>query len=92
MTRVNARLDEASQQQLDYLTLTTGQGVSHVVREAIKVYHAQVLQSRKPGPGRFLALAGTGHSGRSNVASNVKTEVAEAIEAKHFRPPADDRG
>jgi hypothetical protein len=85
MSRVNARLDEASQQQLEYLTSATGQGVSDVVREAIKVYHAQVVQARKPGPSRFLALAGTGRSGRSDIASNIKAYVAEAIEAKHTR-------
>ena len=49
--RVNARLDEDSQQQLDYLTHTTGQSVSHVVREAVALYHAQV-RSRQGGPQR----------------------------------------
>ncbi len=85
MSRVNTRLDEAAQQQLEYLTLATGQGVSHVVREAIKVYYAQLVQGRKSGPSRFLALAGTGRSGRADTASNVKACVAEVIETKHAR-------
>jgi predicted transcriptional regulator len=78
--RVNARLDEATQQQLDYLAQATGQSVSHVVRESVAHYYAQIRRAQEPS--RFLALAGTGRSGRRDVASRVKAEVAAAIEAK----------
>ena len=81
--RVNARVDEATQKQITYLTEATGQTVSDVLRDAIGVYHAQV-QGRRPAS-RFLALAGTGDSGRSDIASNVKEYVAQAIEAKMAR-------
>ena len=79
--RVNARLDEDSQQQLDYLTHTTGQSVSHVVREAVALYHAKV-RSRQGVPKRLLASVGTGDSGRTDVASNVKQHVSDALDAK----------
>lgn len=78
--RVNARLDEVTQQQLDYLTQVTGQSVSHVVRESVAQYYAQVRRQRAPS--RFLAMAGKGDSGRSDVASHVKAHLTEILEGK----------
>ena len=80
--RVNARLDEQTSQKIDYLTQATGQSVSHVVREAIAVYHVQV-RGKQGVPSRFLALAGKGDSGRSDIASNVKEAYFDALMAKH---------
>ncbi len=82
--RLNARLDEEAQKQVEYLKQTTGQSVSAVVREAIAVYHVQVRQQHAV-PRRLLAMIGTGDSGRTDIASNVKKCVAEAIAAKHRR-------
>ena len=79
--RINARLDEQSAQQLGELTSGTGRSVSQVLREAIAAYHVQLMPQRKPS--RFLALAGAGRSGRSDVASNVKAHLSEILEQKH---------
>ena len=86
--RVNARLDEATQQQLEYITQATGQSVSHVVRESVAQYYAQVRGQR--GPSRLLAMAGKGDSGRSDVASTVKAQLSQILQAKHSLalPPA----
>lgn len=81
--RVNARLDETAQEQLHFLAKTTGQSMSHVLREAVAVYHRQVKQQQARPPSRFLALIGTGDSGRSDIASNVKAHVADIIQRKH---------
>ena len=83
--RVNARVDEATQMQLNYLTEATGQTVSDVVREALAVYHAKVREQQPRPKSKYLALAGTGRSGHTDTASNVKKYVAEAIEAKMAR-------
>ena len=83
--RVNARLDEAAQQQLEYLAQATGQSVSHVVRESVARYYAEV-RARQQGPRRLLALVGKGRSGRSDIASNVKRELDEILAAKHGKP------
>ena len=84
--RVNARLDEATQQQLDYITQATGQSVSHVVRESVAQYYAQVRRQR--GPSRLLAMAGKGDSGRSDVASTVKAQLSQILQTKlHLAPP-----
>jgi predicted transcriptional regulator len=82
--RINARVDPATQERLDELVLSTGQSISHVVREAIAVYHAQHKQARPP-PKRLLAMVGKGRSrdGRTDVASNYKQVVAEIIEGKY---------
>ncbi|HSW03427.1 ribbon-helix-helix protein, CopG family [Aquabacterium sp.] len=80
--RVNARLDEESQQQIDYLVTTTGQSVSQVVRESVGLYYAQVRAGRA-GLKHLGALIGKGHSGRSDVATNYKQHLTEILEAKH---------
>ena len=80
--RVNARLDETTQQQLDYLTQATGHSLSRVVRESVAHYYAQV-RSQQPMPRQLLALVGSARSGRTDVASNVKQHVAAAVRAKH---------
>ena len=79
--RVNARLDDNTQEQLNYLTTATGQTVSHVVRESVAQYYVQV-RGAAAKPKAFLALVGKGHGGRSDVASNVKRELSEALAAK----------
>ena len=78
--RVNARLDEATQQQLEYLTQTTGHSVSDVVRESVAQYYVQVRRQR--GASRFLAMAGKGDSGRSDLSTNYKTLLAETLARK----------
>ncbi len=83
--RVNARLDEATQQQLEYLTQTTGHSVSDVVRESVAQYYVQVRRQR--GASRFLALAGKGDSERSDVASSVKAQLTQILEVKHHLAP-----
>ena len=78
--RINARLDDKSARQLEELTSGTGKSVSLVVREAIAAYHVQVIQPKRPS--RFLALAGKFSSGRSDLSSRVKEEVADLLEEK----------
>jgi predicted transcriptional regulator len=80
--RINARLDDDAQAQIDYLTQATGQSVSHVVREAVARYYAQT-RAQQAGPRRLLAMIGQGDSGRSDVASRVKQEVSAELVAKH---------
>jgi predicted transcriptional regulator len=80
--RINARLDDEAQQQIDYLTAATGQSVSQVVREAVARYHAQT-KAQQGGPRRLLAMIGQGDSGHTDTASTVKQVVAEAMAAKY---------
>jgi Arc/MetJ-type ribon-helix-helix transcriptional regulator len=84
--RINARLGDEAQAQIDYLTRSTGQSVSHVVREALARYYAQT-RAQQGGPRRLLAMIGQGDSGRSDVASNLKQELTAALVAKHGLAP-----
>jgi hypothetical protein len=79
--RINARLDEETQAQLAYITLTTGNSTSHVVRESLALYYVKVKQ-QQPRPSRLLAMVGKGDSGRTDVASNVKAHLTEILEKK----------
>lgn len=93
--RVNARLDDEAQQQIDYLVQVTGQSVSQVLREAVARYHAQT-RAQQGGPRRLLAMIGQGDSGRSDIASRYKDLLTESLAKKHGLGPADpaahDRG
>ena len=80
--RINARFDEASQRQLEYLAQVTGQSVSHVVRESVARYYAELRAQKRP-PMKFLALVGQGDSGQSDIASNVKRYLSESLAAKY---------
>ena len=84
--RINARLDEDAQTQITYLTQTTGQSVSQVVREAVARYYTQT-RAQQGGPRRLLAMIGQGDSGRDDVASDVKRNVDEALTEKHGLSP-----
>lgn len=79
--RLNARLDPASAQRLAELSIGTGKTVSEVVREAIGVYHAQVVAARKR-PARLIALAGTLTSGRNDLSTRFKALLDDSIAAK----------
>jgi hypothetical protein len=79
--RLNARLDPASARRLAELSIGTGKTVSEVVREAIGVYHAQMVAARK-GPARLIALAGTLTSGRNDLSTRFKALLDDSIAAK----------
>ena len=81
--RINARLDEATEQQLEYLTQTTGQSVSHVVRESVAQYYVQVKGRRQPSRLLALALSGQWRSGHSDTSTNIPSVVLEALKVKY---------
>ena len=82
--RVNARLDEESQQQIEYLTATTGMAVSHVLRESVALYYRQV-RTQRSGMKNLSALIGRGESGRADIASDVKAHLSAGYADKHPR-------
>ena len=83
--RVNARLDEEAQQQVDYLTAVTGKAVSHVLRESVSFYYRHV-RAQRSGMAHLAALIGKGNSGRTDIASDVKRHLAEGLSTKHRVP------
>ena len=80
--RINARLDEDTQRQIEYITAATGQSVSHVVRESLARYYLEIKARQRP-PMKFLALIGLGDSGRDDLSTDYKQVLAESLAAKH---------
>lgn len=82
--RLNARLDDEANSNVEYLTQATGQSVSQVVREALARYRREVQPQRSTLRhfAQAIGSSGSGDSGRSDLASNYKQIVGEIIEAK----------
>ena len=88
--RLNARLDDEANSNVEYLTQATGQSVSQVVREALARYRREVQPQRSTlrhfaqaiGNSGSSGSGGSGDSGRSDLASNYKQIVGEIIETK----------
>jgi hypothetical protein len=85
--RIIARLDSVVGEQMRWLLASSGRTASHVVREAITAEYMRVRASTAPGPQRLLARvarggAALGDSGRSDIASSVKSALGEALDAK----------
>ncbi len=80
--RVNARLDDESAEQVEYLVAATGEGISHVLRESVAHYYRHV-KAQKNGLAHLGPLIGKGRSGRGDIASNVKKYVGEYLEEKY---------
>ena len=80
--RVNARLDDEAAEQVEYLVAATGEGVSRVLRESVAHYYRHV-RSQRAGLVYLGPLIGKGHSGRSDIASNVKKYVGEYLDEKY---------
>lgn len=88
--RVNARLDDESAEQVEYLVTATGEGISHVLRESVAHYYRHV-KAQKKGLVHLGPLIGKGDSGRSDIASNWKKHLGESLEAKHGLKPMSRR-
>ena len=81
--RINARLDEATEKQLEYLTQTTGHSISHVVRESVAQYYVQIKGQRQPSRLVSQALSGQWRSGGTDTSTDTRTAVLAALEAKY---------
>ena len=84
--RVNARLDEESQRQLQYLLEATGSGVSDVLKASLAHYYSAVRADRAPQLTRLLAFTARPGSGRSDVSVRAKELLTDSIAAKNSGP------
>jgi adenylylsulfate kinase-like enzyme len=81
--RVNARLDEESQRQLEYLLEATGSGVSDILKASLAHYYSAVRADRAPQLARLLAFTSKSGSGRSDVSVRVKELLSDSTAAKN---------
>jgi predicted transcriptional regulator len=90
--RINARIDEDTEDKVRWLTTATGQTVSHVVRESVAAYYAQVRAQQAPKrPMRLLAMAGQFRSSTDGQPSTLSTDYkdlyGEYLERKYGPAP-----
>ena len=80
--RINARLEELSATQLDFLVTRLGLSVSDVLRQGLDLlYKQQTAQAGQPLR-HFSRHVGRYHSGQGNLSINYKAELAAALNAK----------
>lgn len=85
--RVNARFEGDAEAQIAYLAQATGMGVSDVLRTSVQHYY-DAVRARRVGLKHLSAFVGQGDSGRSDIASTYKTQLAEGWGDKHRHPPS----
>lgn len=81
-SRINARLDAHATAQLQYLTATTGLGVSEVVRISLAHYYEAQRAQQAPVLRHLTQLVGRYRSGSSDTSARVKQVVAEHLARK----------
>lgn len=86
--RVNARFEGVAEQQVTYLVTTTGLKVSDVLRDSVDFYYRHVRGGNVGGLKHFSKMIGQGHSGHSDIASNVKAYLTDGLVSKYRLPPA----
>ena len=88
--RVNARLEPASAQQLEYLVTRLGVSTSEVLRKGVDLlYKQQAAQTAQPL--RFFGKhVGKYRSGRSDLSVNYKQELAQIVQGKFDRLAPDE--
>ena len=80
--RINARLEELSATQLDFLVTRLGLSVSDVLRQGLDLlYKQQTAQAGQPLR-HFSRHVGRYHSGQGNLSVNYKADLAAALNAK----------
>jgi hypothetical protein len=80
--RVNARLDEATRQELRQLQKETGMSVTEVIRESIhRLYLQESVATRSPVES-FADLIGC-IEGPADLSTNYKAVLRESLLTKH---------
>ena len=82
--RVNARLDEAYSQKLEFLTRVTSESVSDVLKRAIDLYYRKVKRDR-PSSAELLereGFVGCG-DGPLDLSQTYKERQREVLAGKH---------
>jgi hypothetical protein len=84
--RVNARFEGEYERQVEYLTETTGMGVSDVLKASVEHYYQAMRAKGKPQLNNLRAFIGKLDSGRSDISVRYKEVLSDALVAKHGKP------
>lgn len=88
--RINARLDEQSRQDLDYIREVTGQAVTDIVKRALAAYSDQLRHRTKTGEKMHAILASDFvgcAEGPENLSTDYKDFLHQGLKEKHDTDP-----
>lgn len=84
--RINARLDEHSQQDLEYIREVTGQAVTDIVKQALAAYCDQ-LKRQKPHGEKMAAVLASDFvgcaEGPEHLSTDYKDFIHQGLKDKH---------
>jgi hypothetical protein len=83
-TRVNARIDRVSEEQLRYVTEHTRMNVTEALRTSIALMYDKVSREHE-APIKFLrrhGFIGMAASGANDISENTKREIVKSLTAK----------
>ena len=81
--RINARLDQVSEQNFEYLKQNTGKTVTEIIKHSLELYVGELKSTAKHNNQVLLnELAGIA-SGPEDLSENVKSYLEEGLNAKY---------
>ncbi len=83
LTRVNARFEGKYAEQIEYLTATTGMGVSEVLRASVEYFYQAKRGVGKRALTHIAPFIGKFGSGSSDLSANYKLHLAQLLNDKY---------
>ena len=91
MARINARIDDTLERQLDEIRVITNESTTEVLRSAIALYRASLGERGRRAADILAANGFIGSwSGPADLSTTYKRELARSLDAK-IRPSAKRR-
>jgi hypothetical protein len=84
--RINARLDEHSEKNLEFIKKSTGENITQILKNLLEERAKQLRQKQNVG-GKFKSLLGSEFvgcaEGKANLSENYKEAFYQGIKEKH---------
>jgi hypothetical protein len=84
--RINARLDERSEENLEFIKQVTGENVTRIIKDLLEERARQLRQKNKPGS-KFKALLESDFvgcaEGPEDLSTNYKEYIYQGLKEKH---------
>jgi hypothetical protein len=84
--RINARLDERSEKNLQFIKEVTGENITRIIKDLLEERAKQLRQKNKPGS-KFKALLESDFvvcaEGPEDLSANYKEYIYQGLKEKH---------
>ena len=82
--RINARLDETTENQLTYIRAATGASVTDIIKRSLNLYYRQIKAETGEGVRKLLKSDFVGCAeGPEDLSGDYKRYLQESLSAKH---------